>query len=172
MMKDSLHNLCPMFNTHRMVTEYWTRFYIPSAERRSRLIENDWKNLKNLSKWREKIMLNWSNVVIKEIRMDNNTEIDMGASFKAEADIYLGELSPDDLLVEAYYGRLDPSNQFLDSFTKIMEPAENVGDNIHRFHCDINFEEVGHFGINIRLTPNHPNPESRHAMGLVIWGEA
>jgi hypothetical protein len=33
------------------------------------------------------------------------------------------------------------------------------------------FEEAGHFGLNVRITPNHPNPESRHAMGLVIWGQ-
>jgi starch phosphorylase len=161
-----------MFNTHRMVTEYWTRFYQPSAERRFKLIKNDWEHLKSIAKWSEKIMLNWSSIAIKEIRMDNRNEVDMGASFSTEADIYLGEFTPEDVLVEAYYGKLDPSDQFLDSFTKIMEPTGNIGENIHRFHCDINFEEVGHFGINIRLTPNHPNPESRHAMGLVIWGEA
>ena len=37
---------------------------------------------------------------------------------------------------------------------------------------DIKFEEVGHFGLNIRVTPNHPSKERRNTMGLVFWGEA
>jgi len=172
MMKASLHKLCPMFNTHRMVMEYWTRFYIPSAERHFQLMKDDWKGVKELAGWREKIMYNWSKVMIKGIRMDEISEIEMGASYHAEADVFLSELSPSDIMVEAYYGRLDPSDQFLDSFASVMTPAGTAGDQVYTYQCDLRFEEVGHFGLNVRLTPNHPNPESRHAMGLVIWGEA
>jgi len=171
MMKTSLHRLCPMFNTHRMVTEYWSRFYLPSAKRRLKLIEKDWEGLKGLAAWREKIMYNWSNVKIKEIRMDSLSEIEIGTSYHAEADIFLGELAPEDVMAEAYYGPLDPSDQFLKSFTTVMKPAEGKENNTYRYECDIRFEEVGHFGLNVRLTPNHPDAESRHAMGLVIWGE-
>ena len=171
MMKTSLHKLCPMFNTHRMVEEYWKRFYTPSAERQFQLMDNNWNGLKSLSKWREKIMYNWSNIAIKDIRMDEIKEIEMGTSYHAEADVFLGELSPEDVTVEMYYGRLDPSNQFLDSFTSVMQPAGNTKEKVYRYQCDISFEEVGHFGINVRIIPNHPNPESRHAMGLVVWGE-
>ena len=74
-------------------------------------------------------------------------------------------------MVEAYYGRLDPSNHYSDSFTCVLRTAGKVSDGIFRFEGDIQFEEVGHFGLNIRVTPNHPNAESRHAMGLVIWGQ-
>lgn len=172
MMKASLHKLCPMFNTHRMVSEYWTRFYIPSAERHFQLAKNDWQGLRELAGWRQKIMYNWSNVTIKETRMDEISEIEMGASYHAEADVFLGELSPEDIMVEAYYGRLDPSNQFTNSFTSVMTPAGPTRDQVCTYQGDFRFEEVGHFGLNVRLTPNHPNPESRHAMGLVIWGEA
>ncbi len=171
MMKASLHKLCPMFNTHRMVEEYWTRFYTPSAERRFQLMDNNWDGLKSLSNWREKIMYNWANIAIKDIRMDEIREIEMGASYHAEADVFLGELSPEDVTVEMYYGRLDPSNRFLDSFTAVMQPAGNTEDKVYRYQCEISFEEVGHFGLNVRIIPNHPNPESRHAMGLVVWGE-
>jgi len=171
MMKTSLHRLCPMFNTHRMVTEYWSRFYVPSAKRRFDLIEKDWEGLKGLAAWRERIMYNWSNVKIKEIRMDTLSEIEMGTSYHAEADIFLGELAPEDVMAEAYYGILDPSDQFLNSFTTVMKMVESKGNNTYRYECNIHFEEVGHFGLNVRLTPNHPDPKSRHAMGLVIWGE-
>jgi len=160
-----------MFNTHRMVTEYWSRFYVPSARRRFELIENDWKGLRELTAWREKIMYNWSNVKIKEIRMDSVSEIEIGKFYHAEADIFLGGLAPEDVMAEVYCGLLDPSDQFLKSFTPVMKPVESKGNSVYAYDCTIRFEEVGHFGLNIRLTPNHPDPKSRHAMGLVIWGE-
>jgi starch phosphorylase len=154
-----------------MVTEYWSRFYVPSAKRRFNLTDKDWESLKGLAAWREKIMYNWSNIEIKEIRMDTLSEIDMGTSYHAEADIFLGELAPEDVMAEAYYGLLDPSDQFMKSFTTVMKQVESKGTNTYRYECDIHFVEVGHFGLNIRLTPNHPDPKIRHAMGLVIWGE-
>jgi len=58
----------------------------------------------------------------------------------------------------------------VDRFTSTMTSVDNIGDGVHKHQCDIRFEEVGQFGLNIRITPNHPNTESRHAMGLVIWG--
>jgi len=170
-MKASMHKLCPMFNTHRMVSEYWNRFYRPAAERGAQLMEQDWENLKKLARWREKVMYNWTNVAIKGIRLPELSEVVVGQGYVVETDIYLGDLLPEDVLVEVYAGRVDPSNRFLDRFTRVMKSSETVGDRLYRYRCEIMFEEAGHFGVNVRITPNHPNPESRHAMGLAIWGQ-
>jgi starch phosphorylase len=170
-MKASMHKLCPMFNTHRMVSEYWDRFYVPAAERGAQLMEHDWENLKKLAKWREKVMYNWTNVAIKAIRLPELSEVVVGQAYAVETDIYLGELLPEDVLVEVYAGRVDPSNRYLDRFTQVMKASEAIGDRVYKYRCEIRFEEAGHFGVNVRITPNHPNPESRHAMGLAIWGQ-
>jgi len=170
MMKASLNKLCPMFNTHRMVEEYWDRSYLPAAERGIHLMGKDWGDLKALASWREKIMYNWGNVAIREVRMEPLSEIEVGRTYHVEAEIFLGELSPEDVMVEAYYGKLNPSSQYMSRLTHIMNPVTVAGDDHHKYVCDIQFEDAGHFGINIRVTPNHPDPESRHGMGLVIWG--
>jgi starch phosphorylase len=171
MMKASMHKLCPVFNTHRMVSEYWDRFYVPAAERGAQLVENEWKSLRNLAQWRERVMYNWANVAIREIRIPETSEIEVGQIYAVEADIFLGELLPEEVMIEAYAGRVDPSDRFLDRFTQVMTPAEKIADRTYKYQCGIIFEDGGHFGVNIRVTPNHPNPESRHAMGLVIWGQ-
>ena len=171
MMKASLLKLCPMFNTHRMVEEYWDQFYLPAAERGTQLMERKGEDLKLLASWREKIMYNWGNVAIQDIQMESVDEVEVGGVYHVETNIFLGELLPEDVMVEAYYGRLDPSNGYVDRSTQIMNNSETVGDHIYNYQCDIRFEEAGHFGVNIRITPNHPNPESRHGMGLVKWGE-
>ncbi len=171
MMKASLHKLCPMFNTHRMVEEYWDRFYIPASKHGTELRKDAWKGLKDLAAWREKIMYNWSNVAIKDIGMEQVDGIEVGEVYHVEAKVFLGELSVEDVMVEAYCGRLDPSNQYIDRFTQIMSPSESVKDHVHNYQCDVRFKEAGHFGLSILITPNHPNPDSRHVMGLVIWGQ-
>jgi glycogen phosphorylase len=171
MMKASMHKLCPIFNTHRMVSEYWERFYLPAAVRGAEFKEKEWDSLKRLSKWREKLMYNWSNIAVKSIRMEDLTELEVGDPYLVEADIFLGDLLPEDVMVEAYAGRLDPSDRFTDRFTQLMQAIESVGDKVYMYRCSVGFADAGHFGLNIRITPNHPNPESRHAMGLVIWGQ-
>ena len=96
----------------------------------------------------------------------------VGQAVPVEADIFLGELLPEDVMVEVYAGQGGPvRNRYLDRFTQVMMPSEAIGDRSCRYRCEIMFEEAGHFGVNVRITPNHPNPESRHAMGLVIWGQ-
>jgi starch phosphorylase len=154
-----------------MVEEYWEKFYVQAAQRGVELTRAEGAGLKNLAAWREKIMYNWANVSILDIRMEPKEEISMDAGYHVDADISLGELQPADIMAEAYYGRLDPSNQYMDSFTTLMTTTGPIRDKVFRYRCDIRFEEVGHYGLNIRLTPNHPNPESRHGMGLVIWGQ-
>ena len=170
MMKASLFKLCPMFNTHRMVEEYWDRFYLPAAEQGFRLMDKDHEALKALAQWREKIMYNWSNIAIRDIRMQELDEIEVGASYQVDADVYLGDLSPEDVVVEAYCGKLDPDNQYKDRFTIAMSPSEMTEDHTYHYHSTIQFPEAGHIGLNIRIIPNHPNEQSRYAMGLVIWG--
>ena len=171
MMKASLYRLCPVFNTHRMVEEYWDRFYLPAAERGFQVRGNNWEGLKSLARWRDNIMFNWSGVSIRNIRMEAMEKIDVGTPYGVDVEVHLGDLQPEDVVVEVYGGRVDPSNRFLDRFVQPMAVKEALADRVFRYQGEILFEEAGHFGLNIRVIPNHPNPESRHAMGLVVWGE-
>jgi len=172
MMKASIHRLCPMYNTHRMAEEYWSRFYLPAAEQGFRLAESMWERAKNLASWWKQIMYAWSDVAVKAIRWDPVEEAEVGTGYHVEADVALGELHPEDVVVDAYYGRVDKNRRFIDRYTCTMTMSKVLGKGLYEYQCDVLFAEAGHFGLNIRITPNHPTPESRHAMGLVAWGSA
>ncbi len=171
MMKLSLRRLCPVFNSHRMVEEYWDRFYLPAAVHEEKLMGSERAGLKRLAAWREKIMYNWSGVSIKGVRTQQISELEVGGTYHVEADVTLGELEPKDVMVGAYCGRLDHTGNFLDRFEQAMEPAEAFSDRSYRYAADVRFEEVGQFGVNVRITPNHPILENRHSMGLAIWAK-
>ena len=171
MMKGSLHRLCPLFNTHRMVEDYWDRFYLPAAETGADLMQEGMKNLKSLTEWRNRIMFGWNKVAILDIQTADVVEIESGSEFPVEVKVSLGELLPEDVIVEAYCGRLDPEDRFVDRFIKRMELMEDLGNGLFQYGADVLFQESGHFGLNVRVTPNHPHPESRHGLGLVVWGQ-
>lgn len=172
MMKASLHRLCPMYNTHRMVEEYWDRFYLPAAEQGFQMAENKWDQAKKLAHWWKHIMYNWGDVAIRAIRWDPVDEVTVGTAYHVEAEVALGDIRPEDVVVDAYFGRVDKHGNFVDRFTCSMKKDKTVENSTYLYNGDIQFEEAGRFGINIRVTPNHPHPESRHAMGLVVWGHA
>ena len=168
-MKTSMHTLCPMFNTHRMVEEYWERFYVPAAERAFEMRQNQWSGLKELASWREKVMYGWGNIVIKEVKMPDVEEIEVGTMCHVEAKIDLGQLEPSDVSVEVYCGKQWEDEECFDRVLQPMKATQKLGDAFFRYESDFAFAESGRFGLNIRILPNHPNAESRHSMGLVIW---
>jgi len=169
-MKASMHRLCPVFNTHRMVEDYWEMFYLPAAERGFHFKENGWEPLKALSAWRDRVMYGWGDVAIKEVRMPELEEMEVGDTCHVEAEIHLGELDPSDVVVEVYCGILGEDDICVDRVIKIMEATQQLSEGLYKYESDFEFAEAGRFGLNIRVLPNHPNPESRHAMALVVWG--
>ena len=57
----------------------------------------------------------------------------------------------------------------MESQTCLMVPEESGKKEVFRYGCDIPFSKPGHYGLSVRILPNHPDPESRHTMGLVLW---
>jgi len=169
-MKFSIHRLCPMFNTHRMVEEYWEKFYSPAAARGHHFRENGWEALKAFSAWHDKVMYGWADVGYKKITMPDLDEMEVGETVHIEAEIHLGQLQPWDVAVEVYIGILGEDDKCTDRLIRPMTHSEQLGEGLYRYVSEFRFEEAGRFGLNIRVLPNHPNPESRHAMGLVVWG--
>ena len=166
-MKASMHKLCPMFNTHRMVSEYWDRFYLPAAERGTQLMEQEWDSLKKLAKWREKVMYNWSNVHQEDLH--EIPELQVEVPFPVEADIFLGDLLPEDVMVEVYAGRMDHRTGSWIGSPGHEAPGESHRRALYRYRCEIVSCGCRSLRDQCPNHPNHPNPESR-AMGLVIWG--
>jgi len=113
-MRAGLSQLVPIFNSHRMVQEYMTRYYLPCSRRFNILCRNDFAGSKELAEWRQKLMTGWHEVSIEEVISGNGLERRVGQELEVAAKIRLGSLLPEDVVVEAYYGRLDQNGDFAD----------------------------------------------------------
>lgn len=113
-------------------------------------------------------MISWNEVSVEEVMSSDDMEMPVGREVEVVARVKLGSLSPEDVIVEAYYGRLDHQGEFAGRETVPMEVSDSDGDS-HTFRGLIPCLKTGRFGYTVRVMPSHKRLENRFAMGLVTW---
>ena len=66
--KQSIKWITPIFNTHRMVAEYTTKFYNSAADQWKYLAEQTMARAKALADWKAKIKAAWPELVIRDVQ--------------------------------------------------------------------------------------------------------
>jgi len=167
-MRAGLGQLVPIFNAHRMLQEYVSRYYLPCSKRFNILCSDDFAGAKDLSAWRQKLMTSWHEVSVEEIAPSDILERPVGQVVEVVARVRLGSLLPEDVIVEAYYGKLDQDGEFTERETVPLEIADS-GSGLYTFRGHIPCRKTGRFGYTVRVMPSHERLENRFAMGLVTW---
>jgi len=167
-MRTGLRTLVPIYNSHRMVQEYLSRYYLPCSRRFNTLCRNSFERARDLASWRQKIMTGWAEVSVEEVIAADGLEIPVGGKLEVKARVRLGSLAPEDVTVEAYYGRLGPEGEFVERETTALEMLDTV-NGIYFFQGTIPCSKSGRFGYTVRIMPSLERLENRFAMGLVTW---
>ncbi|HVO75369.1 MAG TPA: alpha-glucan family phosphorylase [Ignavibacteriaceae bacterium] len=169
--KNSMKKLGPFFNTHRMLQEYFTKYYVPAYKNYTLLSENNGVRIKELAAWKENVIGNWSQLkVIKVETSGNSKQIFVGEEFPVKAEISLGNLTPDDVQVEIFYGPMETSNNKHGSETVKMEvePKPNKSGNYKYSGC-IKPSYSGQQGFTIRILPKHEQLINPFELGVIYW---
>jgi starch phosphorylase len=167
-MRAGLRHLVPVFNAHRMVQEYVNRYYLPCSTRFNTLCGRDFAGAKDLAAWRQKLLTGWKDVSVAELISRGDIEMPVGQEVEVQAKVKLGPLSPEDVIVEAYYGRLDHQGEFTERETVPLDVLNSDGE-FHTFRGRIPCPKTGRFGYTVRVMPSHKRLENRFVMGLVSW---
>ena len=171
MMKNSMAEICPIFNTNRMIREYTERFYLPAQNKFQTLFEQNQKQAKELAKWKTHMNKNWPEIKFLDIKSDGSSEKQVGSQININVKIKLGTLTPDDLSVEIYHGYIRPDNKIADGDIEIMTCSETNGDNIYSFAGTITCHFSGLYGYTVRVIPKNPNLAHPHDTGLILWAD-
>ncbi len=170
MMKSSMKKLGPVYNTNRMVAQYVSKFYVNSYERRSALIKDDCKAGKELSAWKSNLIAKWDKIKFTKIEHDKETsEIKVGDKFIVNAEIDLGELSPNDVEVQIYFGKLVANGNTQNNSYTIMNHLSKSKTNIHSYQGEVTCKDTGQFGYTFRILPKHKLLINPFEMGLIKW---
>lgn len=167
-MKMSLSRLVPLFNTDRMVHEYYSQCYQPALERNSMLRENGAEKARELTLWKKKVSDNWDSIKIVEVTSDGTKMYEVGDTLEVRAVILLGKLEPADVTVELYTGLVDATGSLVDASPIAMNWKEKKREN-HVFVGTIPFGKSGKIGYSLRILPAHPEPFLYRNHTMIKW---
>ncbi|MBY0228163.1 MAG: alpha-glucan family phosphorylase, partial [Gemmataceae bacterium] len=95
MMKRSIASLSPVYSTGRMVAEYATTAYLPSAERWARLSGDGLAPAKRLAAWRQAVRQGWAMVKVLGTEALGTDGLAVGGDLRVKAKVALGSLNPE-----------------------------------------------------------------------------
>ncbi len=171
-MKASIASLCHFFNTHRMVQNYTETFYLPAHGRFRLLTAENAARARALAAWMVRIEKGWSQVRVEVPALPSGQEMQVGSRVHARARVALGELSPEDVLVELYVGRVNADGDIAGADTA---PLQLAGGDRAGYLYETNAAvcwKSGLHGYTVRAVPYHPDLATGFLPGLIAWGIA
>jgi glycogen phosphorylase len=167
-MKTALARLLPVYNTDRMVHQYFVEHYLPAAERYRTLKDDGARRARDLALWKRRILEHWDEVSVTSVDADGAGPFTVGDSATVRAVIKLGKLTSEDVAVQLYAGNVNAGDELVDAVPILMQPTGTPkGGTI--FEGLLPFEASGRFGFSVRVLPAHPDLASHQDLMLVKW---
>jgi starch phosphorylase len=170
LMRESIRSVTPVFNTHRMVKEYTERLYIPAARSHENFAQNSCEPATQLSQWKTRMRKDWPQVRIQDVQVGNKDRqnILVGESLQVSAHVYLGDVDPNHVRVEAYHGEADNGGIKNPSVSVLNKSGRN-GDGSYLYQGSVPASESGAYGFSVRVVPTHPHLMQSHELRLIAW---
>jgi len=170
-MKASIQALGPIFNSNRMVTEYVERFYLPAAEHVWGLLLDDMVRARAFAAWVEKVRAEWPQVGFEQVRAEQPAELRSGTEMPLLARVRLGNLTPDDVWVEAYYGPLNGKGEIdpRSAGTVLLESQGPAKAGVYEYRGAVPARVSGAGGFTVRLLPRNTELVTPYEMHLIRW---
>jgi starch phosphorylase len=172
MMKRSIGTVCPVFNSHRMVSDYVKTSYVPSAMKSQELTANDYSVLRAMVAWKRGLQQDWDKIAVNSVEMRNESEALKGKDVEVLVGIDTAGHGADELNVELLHGPIDLWENFKVRHITPLHPVESnppVNGNV-LFSGLIPLSHTGLYGYVVRVTPNHPNLPASQRLDLVRRG--
>jgi starch phosphorylase len=172
MMKASIKKNGPAYNTNRMVEQYVTKFYLKSFERRTLLMKDNWKLAKEFTVWKSNLISKWDKIKFDKIEhVKDDTALKVGGKFIVDAEIDLGELTPDDVEVQIYYGKLVGNGDTQKNHYSVMNHIAKTKGESHQYQGEVDCKDTGQFGYTLRILPKHKLLINPFELGLIKWAK-
>ncbi|MDY6823331.1 MAG: alpha-glucan family phosphorylase [Thermodesulfobacteriota bacterium] len=168
MMKASMRMAIEQFCAHRMVHIYYNDFYKPAIKRFYELTGDDAAEAMRLTTFHERLRKQWDGISIDQPVRKANGPFRVGESLTVTSDVHLGELKPEEVMVELYYGKVKSVEELMDGHTLEMEVKKDLGKGKYRYECSLPCQIAGRFGFTVRVTPRGDDLIA-NTPGLITW---
>ena len=169
-MKNSIKSVACEYSTNRMVKDYARQYYFPAVDYYKLMIKDDASNAVMLNKWKQKIRNEWAYVQIVEADLKKNGEPHVGKPVLVKATIALGNLKPEDVIVQVYYGTVDSRNELINTKSEELI-LQNSDGNLHFYEGVYKCPDNGNQGFTVRVLPKHHLLVNSAELYLCAWAE-
>lgn len=169
MVQNTLQGLGPKVLANRMVREYTERLYLPANQSQVDVAQDDYHVARDLAAWKSWLMRKWAAVHIDHVESSGLSEAPQtGDVLRVSAWVGLGELSEDDVVVEAVCGRVSETDDIVGSRTTVtLRHVESFGGGKHRYEGEVKIQLTGSFGYSVRILPFHQGLSNLAETGMV-----
>ncbi|WP_369216173.1 alpha-glucan family phosphorylase [Streptomyces flavofungini] len=166
MVRRTLTRLGPKVLAGRMVREYVEKLYVPAARAHRAL---DTASAGELAAWKGRVRAAWPRVAVDHVEASaTGATAELGATLSLRVRVNLGELSPDDVEVQAIAGRVDPEDHIADASPVPLKPTSGPDVEGRRvYEGPLALDRTGPFGYTVRILPAHRLLASGAELGLV-----
>lgn len=172
MMKESIKIGISDYSSHRMLTDYNVSSYKPAVQSYKILLREEASSALELNQKRDQLHIHWGQIEVKEPKANKElSTLRVGDSFVVTTNVFLGEISPEDINVEIYYGPLDSHNKISKSHFVIMSVNNSTGDGYYDYQQVLKCKFTGRYGFTTRVVPNCKLWKDTMP-GLIIWASS
>ncbi|MFG2440886.1 glycosyltransferase family 1 protein [Streptomyces sp. NPDC048508] len=166
MVRQTLTHLGPKVLAGRMVREYVERLYAPAAHAHRSLTADA---ARELAGWKARVRAAWPQVTVDHLEATSaTTTAELGASLSLRVRVGLGELSPEDVEVQAVAGRVGTDDRIADAVCVPLKPAGGSDlDGRWVYEGPLSLDRTGPFGYTVRILPAHRLLASGAELGLL-----
>jgi starch phosphorylase len=171
--KHSLHSTITQFSAHRMVWTYLQQFYMPSMKRGEKYSQEEYKELHQFSKWKNRIQRSWKNV---RLTVKNGPSMDVDRRILSAGEvrdlvlhISSGGLKSEDLRVEVVLERHDALRRQRELKIIPMGLVAEVEDGKLEYRAHMEAGQDGAYRFNCRVMPSHPDMFNHQETRLIRW---
>lgn len=167
-MKESMRHLTFAFSTDRMVKEYTERLYLPAAQAFEHVTRDGCRRARELAEWKERVRKAWDGVSIESVQETAGSEVAVGGELRLRVSLKLGELSPDDVQVVAYYGLLR-SDGSVSGGGKTNLSLVDKHDGLFFYEGAVPCPRAGTHGYQVGVLPYQPDILIPNELNLIAW---
>ena len=174
MIKQSMMTLGPLFNTERMLLEYYHDMYLPTAKRSNDLSRNSHAMAKEIADWKSKLHTRFASLRLLNFVVEgfNGDIIHVDDTLSITVNIDAGKMNPDEIRVEMIVDKKEAdADQGHDKFTYVpLKMTQEENPSSLTFSARYTIPENGLYYYGVRVMPYHPLLSSKVEGDLVLWG--
>jgi glycogen phosphorylase len=152
-----------------MLTDYEKQYYYPQQKRSNLLRANNFEKAIALSQWKKKVSQEWAHIRVEKVvapRRDSEL-ISLGKKYEATIDLYLSELTPEDIGLELVVTSKKENQLKVNQL--IQAELVSFSGRVASYKISAATEDAGLFMIALRLYPKHELLPHRQDFPLVKW---